>query len=127
MIRVGEHVHRGHDGGCGEVSVWFANLDDLPDRPDGLSRDDLARSKRFRTSQLRDRCWVRKEAYAKVDGMGIDRHLADVTITGFHTPQHSDPLGISEIAADDSLVAALAVPAARRIVYRGRWLGEEAA
>lgn len=213
------------------VSVWSADLDDLPCRPDVLSRDELARSERFHTSQLRDRyiagrswvrsvlasesglhpasvsfryldlgkpvvqyppnaldfslahsanvallavgppgglgvdverltagvydpasadlvmssdelrwieshtdrdraflrCWVRKEAYAKVGGLGMDRYLASHTLTGPHAHGDHDGLAIHDVAMEDGLLAAIAVPLARTAVYRGPWLEEVAA
>ncbi len=225
------HTGREDDRSLGEVSVWSADLDDLPCRPDVLSPDELARSERFSTSQLRRRyiggrswlrsvlgfetgvhpsslrfrylelgkpvveyppntldfslahsvdaallavgppgglgidverltagaydpasadlvlssdelrwierhadrdraflrCWVRKEAYAKVGGLGMDRYLASHTLTGPHAQGDHDGLAIRDMAVEDGLIAAIAVPLARTVLYRGRWFGEEAA
>lgn len=222
---------REHDRNLGEVSVWSANLDDLPCRPGVLSYDELARSERFSTSQLRNRyvtgrswvrsvlgseagldpaavrfrylelgkpvvahppnvfafslahstdeallavgppgglgvdvervtagaydpasadlvlsfdelrwiehqadrdraflrCWVRKEAYAKVGGLGMDRYLAAHTFTGPHAHEEHEGLTIRDMPAENGLVAAIAVPPARTVRYRGRWFGKEAA
>lgn len=215
----------------GVVSVWSANLDELPCRRDLLSSDELVRSERFHTQQLRDRyiagrswlrsvlgvasgappaslqfrylalgkpvldrpansldfslahsadmallavggpgalgvdvervragvyepasadlvlsadelrwierhadrdraflrCWVRKEAYAKVGGMGMDRHLSNLTLTGPRAVDEVGGLAISDVVVDDSLAAAIAVPVDQSFTYRGRWLAEEAA
>ena len=73
------------------------------------------------------RCWVRKEAYAKVGGMGMDRHLAKLTLTGPRATGELEGLVVRDIALDDSVVAAICVPAAQTFVYRGRWSEEEAA
>ena len=222
---------REHDRSFGEVSVWSANLDDLPCRPDVLSHDELARSQRFLTSQLRDRyiagrswvrsvlgseadlhpaavrfrylelgkpvvehppnvlafslahsadeallavgppgglgidvervtagaydrasadlvlsldelrwighqadrdrafltCWVRKEAYAKVGGLGMDRYLAAHTFSGPHAHWEHEGLTIRDMPVENGLVAAIAVPIDRTVRHRGRWFGKEAA
>jgi 4'-phosphopantetheinyl transferase len=215
----------------GAVSVWSANLDELPCRRDLLTSDELARSQRFCTQQLSDRyiagrswlrsvlgsaigtppaslqfrylplgkpvldhpaislhfslahsaevallavgghgalgvdvervtagayepasadlvlsadelrwiehhadrdraflrCWVRKEAYAKVGGMGMDRHLSALTLTGAHSVGEIDGRVVRDLAIGDNLAAAVAVPEGRRVLYRGRWSAEEAA
>lgn len=222
---------REHHRSLGEVSVWSANLDDLPCLPGLLSHDEVARSERFSTSQLRNRyiagrgwvrsvlgsevglhpaavrfrylelgkpvvehppnilafslahsadeallavgppgglgidvervtagaydpasadlvlsfdelrwiehqadrdraflrCWVRKEAYAKVGGLGMDRHLAGHTFTGPHAHEEHEGLTIRDMFVESGLVAASAVPLARTVRYRGRWFGREAA
>lgn len=222
---------RGYDRNIGEVSVWSANLDDLPCRPGVLSYDEIARSERFSTSQLRNRyiagrswvrsvlaseaglhpaavrfrylelgkpvvehprnvlafslahsadeallavglpgglgvdlervtagaydpasadlvlsfdelrwiehqadrdlaflrCWVRKEAFAKVGGLGMDRYLAAHSFTGPHAHEEHEGLTIRDMPVEKGLVAAIAVPMDRTVRYRGRWFGKEAA
>lgn len=226
-----ERTGRGLDQNFGEVSVWSANLDDLPCRPGVLSYDELARSERFCTSQMEGRyiagrswvrsvlgseagvnpaavrfrylelgkpvvehppdilafslahsadeallavgppgglgidvervtagaydrataglvlsfdelrwiehqadpdraflrCWVRKEAYAKVGGLGMDRHLAAHTFTGPHAQEEQEGLTIRDVPVENGLVAAIAMPVDRTVRHRGRWLGKEAA
>jgi 4'-phosphopantetheinyl transferase len=73
------------------------------------------------------RCWVRKEAYAKVGGMGMDRHLAALTVTGPHARPDLDGVVVHDIGLDSGVVAAIAILATQTFVYRGGWSGEAAA
>lgn len=73
------------------------------------------------------RCWVRKEAYAKVGGMGMDRHLNALTLTGSDPGVGGDGIAIADLDIDASVVAAVALPAGRPFTYRGAWVGEASA
>jgi len=72
------------------------------------------------------RCWVRKEAYAKVGGMGMDRYLTALTLTGSGPDVDDTGFDIVDLHIDASLVAAVALPAGRSFAYQGTWVGEDA-
>ena len=68
-----------------------------------------------------------KEAYAKVGGLGMDRHLTAHTFTGPQAQEEQEGLTIRDVPVENGLVAAIAVPVDRTVRHRGRWLGKEAA
>lgn len=72
------------------------------------------------------RCWVRKESYAKIDGTGMDRHLAALTLTGPEAAAPGDVV-VHDLRIGTGLVAAVALPKWQSVTYRGRWTGEAAA
>ena len=73
------------------------------------------------------RCWVRKEAYAKVGGMGMDRYLTALTLTGPGLDDDNSGFDIVDLDIDAGLIAAVALPAGGSFTYQGTWVGEDAA
>jgi 4'-phosphopantetheinyl transferase len=73
------------------------------------------------------RCWVRKEALAKVDGRGLDRHLATSTLTGPRATPRSDGVRIIDLAVGEGFMAAIAHDPDVEVVHCGRWRRSEAA
>lgn len=71
------------------------------------------------------RCWVRKEAYAKAAGMGLERGLAHITLTTGRGSLDLDGLRIRDVPIDDASICAVAAPVDSIVRYGGVWRAGE--
>ena len=72
------------------------------------------------------RCWVRKEAYAKALGVGLERDLAGITLTTGRGSLDWNGLRIRDVPIGDAGLCAVAAPVTAVVRYRGTWpCGEE--
>lgn len=67
------------------------------------------------------RCWVRKEAYAKALGIGLERHLAGITLTTGRGTVDWDGLRIRDVPIDEASICAVAAPLDSVVRYGGVW------
>jgi phosphopantetheinyl transferase len=66
------------------------------------------------------RVWVRKEAYAKALGSGLERNLAGLTLTPQQEPSSEGGIRVSDISMKDAL-AAVAAPSRLSTTFLGWW------
>lgn len=67
------------------------------------------------------RCWVRKEAYAKALGIGLERDLARITLTVGRGTVDWEGLRIRDVPIDDASICAVATPIESVVRYGGVW------
>jgi 4'-phosphopantetheinyl transferase len=67
------------------------------------------------------RCWVRKEAYAKALGIGLERDLAEITLTTGRGTVDWDGLRIRDVPIGEASICAVAAPLDSVVRYGGVW------